>query len=43
MTDPQTRINNALELLHQPEFMWQCPCCTAIRHALTEGLEDDDE
>ena len=29
------RIETALGMLHQPEHLWQCPCCTATRAALT--------
>ena len=29
------RIDAALGMLHQPEHLWQCPCCTATRAALT--------
>ena len=37
---PEERIADALELLHKPEFMWQCPCCDRVRAALTEGEEE---
>ena len=35
LTEAVTRIDAALGMLHQPEWQWQCPCCTATRAALT--------
>lgn len=29
------RIEAALGMLHRPEYLWSCPCCTATRAALT--------
>lgn len=34
LTEAVARIQTALGMLHQPEHLWQCPCCTATRAAL---------
>ena len=35
----QRRIADALEGLHEPEYLWRCSCCDRVRAALTDGEE----
>ena len=34
LTEAVARIEVALGVLHRPEYLWSCPCCTATRAAL---------